>query len=72
MFTNPYVEGWYTFDHASLYGIRTVCDGEISSIVQFSSMEIPEPILSSLTTVLVILCQKPIMCKYLITIPIQT
>ena len=42
MFTNPYVEGGYTFDHASLYSVRTVCDGESSSIVQFSSMEIPD------------------------------
>ena len=29
-------------DHATLYGADTVCDGESSSIVQFSSMEIPE------------------------------
>ena len=41
MFTIPYMEEWNTFDHATLYGVNTVCDGENSSIIQFSSMEIP-------------------------------
>ena len=45
MFTYPYVEGWNTFDRATLYSVDTVYDGESSSIVQFSSMEIPEIIL---------------------------
>ena len=41
MFTYPDVEGWNTFDRATLYGVDTVYDGKSSSIVQFSSMEIP-------------------------------
>ena len=32
---------WNTFDRATLYGVDTVYDGESSSIVEFSSMEIP-------------------------------
>ena len=36
--------GMKSFDHATLYRVDTVCDGENSSIVQFSSMEIPAPI----------------------------
>ena len=51
------MEGWNTFDRATLYSIDTVFDGEGSLIVKFSSMAFPAwlRIIQHINEILVIL-----------------